>query len=157
MAELRIVRKLFAYTAFLFVLVFLFMLPMVIRAPFPHATSHSRFDLLGMILILMRETILFMPPVLALANGMAWWAVKSGSPSARSWAMTSSSLFLAFSVPFFVADIVIFEYAMTGTVAIVGVFLSSLIFSGIGITGLAFFSHSRALSPALAAVPHPAS
>jgi hypothetical protein len=40
---------------------------------------------------------------------------------------------------------------MTGTVGIVGVFLSSLIFSGIGITGLAFFSHTEALASAPAA------
>jgi hypothetical protein len=151
MAELRIIRKLFAYTSFVFVLVFLATLPTLIRAPFPHTTSHFHFELLGMILILMRETILFMPPVLALATAMAWWTVKSGHRSARRWAMTSSTLFLLFSVPFFVADIVIFEYSMTGTVGIVGVFLSSLIFSGIGITGLAFFSHTEALASAPAA------
>lgn len=154
MTEARIIRKLFAYIAFVFVLVFAFMVPAIIRAPFPHATSHYHFDLLGMILILMRETILFMPPVMAVANGIAWWTVKSGRPSARSWAMTSSALFLIFSVPFFVADIVVFEYSMTGAVAIIGIFLSSLIFSGMGITGLAFFSHSRALTSPAGAIAH---
>lgn len=147
MTETRILRKLFAYTAFLFAMVFVFMLPIAIRAPFPHATSRTHFDLLGMILILMRETILFMPPVLAVVNGLAWWSVRNSHSSAHRWAMISSALFLVFSLPFFVADIVIVEYSMTGTFAIVGILLSSLVFSGIGISGLAFFSHSRALIP----------
>jgi len=148
MTEIKILRKLFAYTAFVFVLVFVFMLPAIVRAPFPHATSRSHFDLIGAVLILMREAILFMPPVLAIVNGIAWWTLRNGRSSARQWALTSSALFLGFSVPFFVADTVILEYSMTGTVAIIGIFLSSMLFSAIGITGLAFFSHSEALRPA---------
>ena len=152
MTETRILRKLFAYTAFLFAMVFVFMFPIVIRAPFPHTSARAHFDLLGMILVLMRETILFMPLILALVNGIAWWSVRNARSSAHRWAMVSSALFLVFSLPFFVADIVIVEYSMTGAVAIIGIFLSSLVFSGMGIAGLTFFSHSRALiaAPAVA-------
>ena len=154
MTELKIVRKCFAYTAFVFALVFIATLPVLIQAPFPHATSRFHADPAGILLIVMRELILFIPPVLAIVNGLAWWAVRNGRRSARRLAMTSSTLFLVFSVPFFVADIVILQYSLTGTAGIVGVFVSSMIFSGIGMIGLAYFSRCEALTPAGAAVHH---
>jgi len=150
MNELKILRRCFACSAFVFALVFIAMLPAIMQAPFPHATSHFHADPAGIILIVMREMILIMPPVLALVNGTSWWTIRSGRASARRWAMTSSSLFLVFSVPFFVADIVIMQYSLTGPVGIIGVFLSSLIFSGLGITGLAYFTRCEALAPVAA-------
>jgi hypothetical protein len=152
MTELKILRKCFAYTAFVFAFVSIAMLPALTRAPFPHATSHFHAEPLGILLIVMREMILFLPPVLAVVNGIAWWAVKNTRPSARRWAMTASYLFLAFSVPFFVADVVILQYALVSTAGGIGVFLSSLIFSGIGITGLAFFSRCEALGASAVAL-----
>ena len=154
MAELKIVRRCFAYTAFVFALVFIATLPVLIQAPFPHATSRFHADPAGILLIVMRELILFIPPVLAIVNGLAWWAVRNGRRSARRLAMTSSTLFLVFSVPFFVADIVILQYSLTGTAGIVGVFVSSMIFSGIGMIGLSYCSRCEALTPAGAAVHH---
>ena len=154
MAELRILRRCFACIAFVFALVFIAMIPAIIQAPFPHITSNFHADPAGIFLIGMRELILMMPPVIALANGIAWWAVKSGRPSARRWAKASSSLFLLFSVPFFVADVVIMQYQMAGAVGIIGVLLSSLIFSGLGITGLAYFTRCEALAPSPVPVRH---
>lgn len=154
MTEIRILRRCFAYTAFVFALVFLATLPALIEAPFPHATSRFHADPIGLVLILMREMILFMPPALALVNGVAWWTVKHGRSSARRWAMASSSLFLLFSVPFFVADIVILQYAIATTAGALGVFLSSLVFSGLGVTGLAYFTRCEALAPTQIAVHH---
>ena len=116
-------------------------------------TSHFHAEPVGILLIVMREMILMLPPALALVNGMARWAVRNNQPSARRWAMAASYLFLVFSVPFFVADIVILQYAMVGTIGTVGV-SSSLIFSGIGITGLAYFSRCEVLAPARIAIRH---
>ena len=154
MTELKILRKCFAYTAFVFALVFIVTGPVLVQAPFPHPTSHFHAEPVGILLIVMREMILMLPPALALVNGMAWWAVRNSQPSARRWAMAASYLFLVFSVPFFVADIVILQYAMVGTIGTVGVFLSSLFFSGIGITGLAYFSRCEVLAPARVAIRH---
>ena len=126
--------------------------PVLVRAPFPHATSRFHAEPVGILLIVMREMILMLPPVLALVNGAAWWAVKNSRPSARRWAMAASYLFLVFSVPFFVADIVILQYAMVGTIGTLGVFLSSLLFSGMGITGLAYFTRCEVLAPARVAI-----
>ena len=154
MAELKILRRCFACIAFVFALVFIAMLPAIIQAPFPHATTNFHADPAGILLIVMREMILVMPPAMALVNGIAWWMVRKSRPSARRWAMTSSSLFLVFSVPFFVADVVILQYQLAGAVGIVGVFLSSLMFSGLGITGLAYLTRCEALAPAPVAIRH---
>jgi len=154
MAELKILRRCFACTAFVFALVFIAMLPAIIQAPYPRVTSHFHADPAGIILIVMREMILVMPPVLALVNGIAFWAIRKNWSSARRWAMASSALFLVFSTPFFVADIVILEYSLAGAVGIIGVFLSFFVFSGLGMTGLAYFTRCEALTPAHAVVHH---
>jgi len=154
MNEIRFLRRCFAGIAFVFGLVFIAMIPAIIQAPFPHVTPNFHADPVGIFLIGMQELILLMPPVIALANGIAWWTIKSGRSSARRWAKTSSSLFLVFSMPFFVADVVIMQYHLAGGVGIVGVFLSSLIFSGLGITGLAYFTRCEALTPAQVPVRH---
>lgn len=147
MTELKILRKCFAYSALVFAFVSLAMLPVLVNAPFPRATTRFHADPVGILLLVMRELILMLPPVLTLVNGMAWWAVRNSRPSARRWAMAASYFLLAFSLPFFVAVIVILQYALVGTIGTVGVFLSFLIYSGLGITGLAFFSRCEALAP----------
>jgi len=154
MNELRIQRRCFASTAFIFALVSITMFPIFLRAPFPHATSHFHADPAGLILIAMRELILLMPPAMALVNAAARWTVRKGHSSARQWAIASSSLFLVYSLPFFIADITLLEYHFGGAIAVIGVFLSAVCFSGLGITGLAYFTRCEALTPAPAAIRH---
>jgi hypothetical protein len=143
MTELKILRRCFAYATFVFALLSFIVVPALVVAPFPHAAPAYHADVTGMILIFMRELILSLPPVLAVVCGMAWWTVKNGRASSRRWAMAASSLFLLYSLPFLVADIAIIEYSMAGSFVIVGVFISALFFSALGVSGLAHFSHSQ--------------
>jgi hypothetical protein len=154
MIELRFLRRSFVYATFVFGLLSFMVLPPLVRAPFPHATANFHADPAGIILIVMRELILMLPPVLAIVCAMAWITLRSNHRSAPRWAMAASSLFLVYSLPFFVAAIVILEYSMAGTFVIVGVFVSSLFFSALGVTGLACFSRSESLTPARVVVRH---
>ena len=154
MTEFKVLRLCFMYAAFIFGMLSIAMVPVLIRSPFPHATPHFHLDLLGLILIAMRQLILMLPPVLAVVSGAAWWTLRKGRTSARRWAMAASSLFLLYSLPFFVADIAIVEYAMAGAFAIVGVFVSAVFFSAFGVTGLAYFSRYEALAPVAISVWH---
>jgi len=153
MNEFKILRRCFAYAAIIFAAACFAVLPNLLQSPFPH-TTYIHPDPAGIILIVMRQLILSLPPVLAVVNGIAWWTLRSNRPSSRRWAMAASSPFLIYSLPFFVADIVILEYSMSGTVAIVGVFVSSVFFSALGVTGLAYFSRCEALTPAPIVVRH---
>lgn len=152
MTELKILRLCFAYAAFVFGILFIPMLPAVVRAPLPHGTSFFHLDPAGMVLILMREIILLLPPALATVSGIAWWTLRKNRASGRRWAMAASSLFLVYSLPFFVADIVIMEFALAGAFALTGVFVSAVFFSAFGVTGLAYFSRYEALAPAAVVV-----
>lgn len=154
MTELRVLRLCFVYAAFVFGMLSIFLVPALIRSPFPHSTPHFHLDLLGMILIAMRQLILMLPPALAVVSGTAWWTLRKGRTSGRRWAMAASSLFLVYSLPFFVADIAIVEYALAGAFAIVGVFVSAVFFSAFGVTGLAYFSRYETLAPAAVSVRH---
>ena len=60
-----------------------------------------------LLLIAMREMILLMPAVLAVASAMAWWTLRRGGPSARRWAIAASISSLVMSAPFLVADVAI--------------------------------------------------
>ena len=156
MSELRVLRLCFLYAAFVFGVLSIALVPVLIRSPFPHSTPHFHLDLLGMILIVMRQLILMLPPALAIVSGAAWWTLRKSRTSARRWAMAASSLFLVYSLPFFVADIAIVEYSLAGAFAIVGVFVSAVFFSAFGVTGLAYFSRYEALNgaPSAIALPH---
>jgi hypothetical protein len=154
MTELKILRRSFAYAAFVFALVSFAAIPALLHAPFPRATANFHADILGIILISMRELILMLPPALAVVSAMAWWTLSKNRASARIWALTGSSLFLVYSLPFFVAAIAMIEYSLTGAFPIIGVFASSLFFSSLGVTGLACFSRSEALTPTRVAVRH---
>jgi len=154
MAELKILRRSFAYAAFVFALVSFAAIPALLHAPFPRATANFHVDILGIVLIAMRQLILMLPPVLAVVSGMAWWTLTKSRASARLWALTGSSLFLIYSLPFFVAAIAMIEYSLAGAVPIIGVFVSSLFFSALGISGLACFTRREALTPAAVVVRH---
>ena len=154
MAELKFLRRSFAYAAFVFALVSFAVIPALLHAPFPRATANFHADILGVTLIAMRQLILMLPPVLAVVSAMAWWTLRTNRASARLWALTGSSLFLIYSLPFFVAAISMIEYSLAGAFPIIGVFVSSLFFSALGVTGLACFSRREALTPARAVVRH---
>jgi len=73
MTEIKVLRLSYMYAAFVFGTLSISMLPMVIRSPFPHATPYFHLDLLGVLLIVMRQLILMLPPALAVTSGAAWW------------------------------------------------------------------------------------
>ena len=153
MNELKILRRCFAYASVVFAAACFAVLPTLLQAPHPRIT-YIHPDPAEIILMLMRQLILMLPPVLAVVNGIAWWTLRTNRASSRRWAMAASSLFLLYSLPFFVADIVILEYSMSGTIAIIGVFVSSIFFSALGVTGLAYFSRSESLTPAPVVLRH---
>jgi uncharacterized membrane protein YozB (DUF420 family) len=154
MAELKILRRCFAYAAFVFALMFIATIPVLVRAPFPHTTSRFHAETLGILLIVMREMILLMPPLVAVVNGMAWWAAKNGRSSARHWAMAASTSFLILSLPFFVADVVMLQNSLFGAAGLIGVFVFAMVLSSVGLTGLAVFSRYGALIPASVSARH---
>lgn len=154
MTEFKVMRLCFMYAAFIFGMLAIPTVPVLIQSPFPHATPYFHLDPLGMLLITMRQLILMLPPALSIVSGLAWWTLRKNRSSARRWAMAASSLFLVYSLPFFVADIVILEFSLAGAFAIIGVFVSALFFSAFGVTGLAFFSRYEVVGPVSAAVRH---
>lgn len=154
MTEFKVLRLCYMYAALIFGMLSIVILPAFIRAPFPHGTPYFHFDPLGMLLIAMRELILMLPPALAVVSGCAWWTLKKGHVSGRRWALAASSLFLIYSLPFFVADVAIIEFSLAGAFAIAGVFVSAVFFSAFGVTGLAYFSRYEALAPAAVALRH---
>ncbi|WP_109489196.1 hypothetical protein [Occallatibacter savannae] len=154
MTELKVLRLCFMYAAFIFGMLSFAVLPAFIRTPFPHATPYFHLDPLGALLIAMRELILMLPPALAIVSACAWWTLKKGRASSRRWAMAASSLFLIYSLPFFVALIAIVEFSLAGAFAIAGVFVSGVFFSAFGVMGLAYFSRYQALATAAVALRH---
>lgn len=150
MTERKVLRLCFMYAAFIFGMLSFAILPALIRAPFPQRTPYFHLDPVGMLLITMRQLILMLPPALAITSGTAFWTLRKERASARRWAMAASSLFLVYSLPFFVADVAIVEFSLAGMFAIVGVFVSGIFFSAFGVTGLAYFSRYEA-SPSGAA------
>ncbi len=140
MTEVKILRRCFAYAAFIFALMFIASIPVLIATPFPHTTPRFHAEFVGFLLIGMREMILLLPPFIAVVNAIAWWAVKNSRPSARNWAIAACASFLILSIPFFVADVVILQYSLFGPVGIMGVFVFAMILSALGLTGLAVFS-----------------
>src|SRR6476659_7236090 len=69
---LKLLRNLFGYAAIIFAGVFATMVPVLLRAPFPHTTARFHAEPYGLLLIFMRELIMFTPPFVAIVNAMAW-------------------------------------------------------------------------------------
>jgi hypothetical protein len=149
----KLLRNCFGYAAIISTTVFLTLLPMLLGAPIPHATSRFHADFLALLLIAMREMILLVPPVVALVNGMAWWALRNGAPSARRWAIFASVSCLVLSAPFLVADVAIAQYSLAGGVEFAGVLVLFLILSSFGIAGLAAFAKRDATLEAVLTSP----
>ena len=141
MPELKILRRCFGYSAIIFALIFATMLPVLLRAPLPHATPRFHAEPLGILLIAMRQWMLVMPPFVAVVNALAWWALTKNRSDARRWAIGACISFLVMSAPFFVADLVI----LPGTIAFIGVLVFALALSSLGMTGIAVFSRYDAI------------
>jgi len=135
----KLMQSCFGYAAIVSSAVFMTMVPVIVRSPLPHATPRFHAESYGLLLIFMRELILLMPAVMAVVNGKAWWAFRSGAPSARQWAMAASASFVMLSTPFFVADVAIMQYSMTGIVGIAGVLVLAVALLSLGIAGFATF------------------
>lgn len=135
----------FGYVAIISSAVFITLLPVLLRSPLPHATPRFQADFLGLLLIFMREMILVAPPVVAVVNGMAWWSLRNGAPSARRWALAASLSSVVLSAPFLVADAVIVQYSLTGAVGFTGVLVLFLILFSLGFAGLAAFGKRDAM------------
>ena len=140
----RFLRSCFGYAAIASSAVAITLMPAFLRAPFPHATSRFHAEPMQLLLIAMREMILLMPAVLALATGMAWWTLRKGAPSARRWAIAASISCLVMSAPFFVADVAIEQYSLTGPVGFTGVLVLFVTLLTLGIEGLATFGKREA-------------
>jgi len=142
----KLLRNLFGYAAIISAGVFATMVPVLLRAPFPHTTARFHAEPYGLLLIFMRELIMFTPPFVAIVNAMAWIALRKGFQSARLWAIAASISFLVLSVPFLVADVVIVQYQLTGFVEFAGVLVLFLALSSFGIAGVAAFAKRDAMS-----------
>ncbi len=140
----KFLRSCFGYAAIASSAVAITLVPVFLRAPFPHATSRFHAEPIQLLLIAMREMILLMPAVLAVASAMAWWTLRKGGPSARRWAIAASISSLVMSAPFLVADVAIVQYSLTGAVGFIGVLVFFVILLSLGVEGLATFSKRNA-------------
>ena len=141
----KLLRNLFGYAAIISAGVFATMVSVLLRSPFPHATARFHAEPYGLLLIVMRELIFLMPPVVAILNGMAWLRLRKGSQSARSWAIAASISFLMLSVPFLVADVVILQYRLVGAFAFGGILVLFLVLNSLGLAGVAAFAKRDAM------------
>lgn len=136
----NVLRNCFGYAGFTAFTVFLTLLPVLLRAPLPHGNPRVHADVFSVLLTAMREMILLFPPVVVILNGIAWWTLRKGATSARQWAIAGSISTLVLSAPFFVADVAILRYSLTGVVGFAGVLALFLTLFSLGIIGLAAFS-----------------
>lgn len=141
MLEVAILRRCFGYTAIIFGLVFVFVLPLCLLSiqMLPH------FDAAGPALV---ATIALMTLSLAgatVANGTAWWLIRKGAESARQWSIAASTCLLLISVPFFsTAGLMLHYHAVP--VAIYLDLIAGFVLSILGIVGLATFSRYDGLN-----------
>ena len=149
----KLMRSSFGYAAIIFGAVFVTLVPVIVGSPLPHATSRFHAYTFGLLLIAMRELILVMPPVVAIVNGMAWWALRKSTPSARRWAIAASISILVLSAPFFVADVVIMQYGVVGIIGFTGILLLSGALLLLGSMGLAAFRKRDGLFAADRSIP----
>jgi hypothetical protein len=141
-------RSCFGYAAIASSAVALTLVPVFLSAPFPHATSRFHGEPVQLMLIAMREMILLMPAVVAIATGMAWWTLRKNRHSARRWAIAASASCLVMSAPFFVAGVAIAQYSLTGAVGFIGVLVLFVLLFSLGVEGLATFAKRNAASVA---------
>ena len=148
----KFTRTCFGYTSIVSACVFVSLAPFLLSAPLPHATPRFHAGPVSLLLIAVRELILVMPAVLSVVTGMAWWSLRKGLSSARPRALAASISCLVMSTPFFVADISIARYSLSGPVEFTGVLLLFVAMLSIGITGIVAFS-KRSLPRAASVAP----
>ena len=149
----RILHKCFAWSAIVLAGVFLEMTPILLRSPLPHPIARFHAEPYDILLMVMRELILVMPAVAAIACAMAWHSLRRGVSDARDWAIVASACLVALSTPFFVADFTILRSYAGRTFESTGVLSLALSLLLIGIGGVAAF-YKRDPQSVAAPAPH---
>ena len=135
MLEVSILRRCFGYTAIIFGIVFVFILPLCILS----IQMSPHLDIAGPALV---ATVALMTVLLAsatVANGTAWWLIRKGAESARQWSIAASTCLLLISVPFFSTGGLMLHYNAI-PVAIYLDLIAGLVLSILGTVGLATFA-----------------
>lgn len=140
----KLMRTCFGYASIVSSAVFIALAPFLLRAPLPHVPVRFHADPISLLLTAMRELILVMPAVMAVATGMAWWTLRKGLPSARSSALAASFSCLLMSTPFLVADIAIVHYSLAGPGWVAGELLLCTTLLSLGVAGLVAFGKRSA-------------
>jgi hypothetical protein len=140
----KFLRRCFGYAAVASSGMAITLVPVFLRAPFPHTTSQFHTDPFQLLLIAMREIILLMPAVVAVVTAMAWWTLRKGSPLARRWAIAASISSLVLSAPFLDASIAIVQYSLAGPLQFAGVLVLFVFLLSLGVAGLVAFRKRKA-------------
>ena len=147
----KLLRTCFGYASLVSFAVCIAVSPVLLRAPFPHAASRFHAAPFSLLLIAMREVILLMPAVMAVVNGLAWWALRKRRPSARRRALAASISCLLMSTPFLVLDIAIAKYSFVAATEFTCVLVVFITLLSIGIAGLVAFGKRSAVTIATVA------
>jgi len=91
----KLLRACFANAALIYLVASCSLLPALVRM---RAENQQFLDeaprtptFLENLLLLLAQFIFFLPVILAVANGVAWWALRNGKKSARIWALAASA------------------------------------------------------------------
>lgn len=119
----------------------------------PHSASHPfpllhaaplHFQLLSTVLLALSELVRAMPLLLGALYAMAWWTVKQGKASGRSWAIAASVTMILQTVPFFLVPILFWtRYHQSG---INGFIILGLSMLALGLAGVAAFWRRDAMA-----------
>jgi hypothetical protein len=142
MLEVKILRRCFGYTAIMFGLVFVAMLPLgrlTVRMP-PH------LDFAGPVLVATILLMTVLPAILTVVNGTAWWMIRKNNPAARSWAIAASICLLLMSIPFYLTGSLMLHYN-AARVLLYQDLVAGLVLSSLGTVGLIVFSRYNGLQP----------
>lgn len=143
----RFMRVCFANAALIFLVVSIALVPAFFRSSFPRGAPsfhpESLFSTSLRFLLRVLTVLIFVtPPVAALLNGMAWWTLRTGAPSARRWAMAASISFLVLGIPLLAADSAVLSYPVAG--GFLGLFILTGALFLLGTAGLLAFARQDA-------------
>lgn len=142
-------RVCFGYLTLISTLVSGFMVTSLIwMAQHPHTYHYyyrgERRVAASVVLITLSRLVRFIPIIMAVIYGMAWWSVKLGKPSARRWAIAASALMVVSSIAMVTARLAFWP---PGRTHLHGSFLLFQAFFFVaGILGLIVFIKSTAAS-----------
>lgn len=140
MIEVNVLRRCFGYTAIIFAFVFVAILPlcrMSVRMP-------AHFEVAGPLLIVSIVLMTVLPAVLTVVNGTAWWMIRKGNPSARSWSLAASTCFLLMSIPFFLTGSLMLHYGAS-RILLYQDLAAGIVLSSLGMVGLIVFARYNGL------------